>query len=148
MMHREHQDFGLRRLLDNAPRRLEAVHVRHAQVENDDVRTQLTHQLHRFAAIATFGHDLPSGMALEQRAHAAPDYAVIVDDHETERSAVHDGAPLSGTRARTSVPCAPDSISRTPPSCCNRSRMPATPTPRAPFPAGSWVSDSIERPRP
>ena len=110
----------------DAARGLDAVHHRHLDVDQDDVRVQLAHRLDRLAAVAGLADHLEVVLGLEHQLEAAAKQHLIVG----EEHAGHAGAPSSGRRARTAKP--PSGVgaaSSSPPKMAARSRMPASPWP-------------------
>src|SRR5438445_6840864 len=76
-IHGEDQHARLRTFLDDAPRRLHAVELRHGDVHDDDVRAQAQRLGDRFAAVARNRNHLQVAH-LEQGPKTVPDDRVIV----------------------------------------------------------------------
>ena len=76
-------------LLGDPPRRLDAVHARHRQVHQHDVRPLFQAQRHRRLAVAGRAHHLQPGIRGEQLHEAVSDDRVVVHDHHPD----HVGAP-------------------------------------------------------
>src|SRR6185436_12254886 len=126
IVHRQDQDFGRGQCLADLPRRLEAVQVRHADVQDDDVGTQPLRLVARFAPVDGLADELPALLRLEQRAQALADDLVVVGDEDADRLRLH-GA--SGNETLMVAPRSPESTSSEPPSWRTRARMPGNPTP-------------------
>src|SRR6185295_17448204 len=101
-------------------------------IQHDDVGLQAFRDFHRLATRRGLRGDLPARLRLEEGAHAPADDGMIVHHDDAQRR--HVAVPGIGTLARTVVPWGLDSISSPPRICLRRSRMPPSPTPRAPTP--------------
>ena len=77
-------DLGLGPLgLDPADRG-DAVHVRHQQVHQDDVRLEAAGHRHALGAVGRLADDLDVGLEVEEDAQAHPDDGVVVDDEHAD----------------------------------------------------------------
>ena len=117
----------------HAPRRLDAVHDRHAHVHQHHVRASLATDLHRLLAVRGGSHDAEVRLGAEERREPGADDLLVVDDDDTDR---HPAAPGIGSSASTAKP--PPSAGPTvsvPPTMIARSRMP-----RRPCPSGSGAT--------
>src|SRR4051794_21306172 len=131
---RDHDDGD--RVLDTGageqPGGLDAVQLRHADVEQADVRAQLTAEGDGLASVGGLGDHLDGGLGGEDRGQAGPDDALVVRDQHADRH----GALLA--RGRTAWTHHPPSGSgpacTVPPSRPTRSVMPISP-----YPGGSAV---------
>jgi hypothetical protein len=95
-------------------RGLQAIQLRHADVEHYDVGLQVDGLGHCFAPRARFATDDPSRLPFQQRAHALTHDVMVVGDEDAD--AVHGAPPSIGTRTRTVVPVSANSRSKIPPS--------------------------------
>ena len=84
-------------LLEQPPRRLDAVELGHADVHQDDVRLEPPGLGDRLDAVRRLADDLDVLLRLEDHAEARPDERLVVDDQDAE---AHSGA--TGSRARSS----------------------------------------------
>src|SRR5918998_6635781 len=121
-------------------RRLYAVLVRHVEVHQDHVGTQLPREPHGLIPIRGLPHHLGSPYGVEQPVHPVPEEGVVVGDEHPDDA--HPPPPEGhGSSARTTVPPPDDDpISSVPPSSSARSRMEESPTPTprpAPMPRPS-----------
>jgi hypothetical protein len=66
-----------------------AVHLGHHQVHQHDVGLELVAELHGLAAVAGFAHQIQVGLDLEDCGQPAADHAVVVDNQDANRGAVH-----------------------------------------------------------
>ena len=129
VVHADHEDRGARRSGLDAVQRLDAVHVRQLDIEQDQLGVKCGRALHRLGAAAGLGDDLDV-VAAQHAGEPGPHHRVIVDDQHAERQlgSVFEGRhgfagaprgsggvggpvarpPMSvnhrGSRARTSVP--------------------------------------------
>jgi hypothetical protein len=62
------------------PGGLQAVHTRHEEIEDDQIRAELLGFLYRFASIHSFSANLPPGVLAKKRRKALPDQRAIIDD--------------------------------------------------------------------
>ncbi len=97
---------------EQAPRRLDPVGARHADVHQDDVGREARGEPRRLLAVLGLADDLEVGLALEDDAEAAADERLVVREQDPD----HAGAPWSGMRARISKPpVAPGPLVSVPP---------------------------------
>jgi hypothetical protein len=79
IIHAEHDDFGVRIFLADAPHQLEAGNVGKLDIDDRDVR--LPRNVGPVTRLGIRGHmDLHSAVRGEQRPAARQDYGVIIDD--------------------------------------------------------------------
>ena len=102
-----------------APDRLDAVHPRHPQVHQHDVRVVLRGQRERLLAVGRGGHQLDAVEQPEQRAEALADDALVVGEQDADHCA--------GSHSSTLKPSSVGPAFRRPPSSSARSRMPVSP---------------------
>jgi hypothetical protein len=95
----EHQH--LRRAVrgDDLPGRLDAVHLGHADVHQDDVRGQFTHPLDRVAAVHRLADDLDVRHRAQQDREALAHHHLVVRDQHADRHASPSLAPGAGSLA-------------------------------------------------
>src|SRR5438552_8727314 len=126
-IHGEDQHARLRTFLDNAPRRLHAVELRHGDVHDDDVRSQAQRLGDRLAAVGRDGNHLKVA-SLEQGAEAVPDDRVIVGKQHRYR---HATSPLwTWYSTSTCTPAWGQAFSENwAPTASARSRMISSPQP-------------------
>src|ERR671917_1009991 len=121
-------------------RRLYAVLVRHVEVHQDHVGTQLPREPHGLIPIRGLPHHLGSPDGVQQPVHPVPEEGVVVGDkHPDDAHAPRPEEHGSSTRTTVPPPGAPSTKS-VPPSSSARSRMEESPTPRprpAPIPRPS-----------
>ncbi len=101
LVHREHQHAAARAMSHDAPRRLEPVELRHAQVEDDHVRREFLGQLHGGAPVGRLGANLPVCAHFQQRPEAAPHNVMII---RKEDARLGFSFHRFGMRARTIEP--------------------------------------------
>jgi len=97
------QDEDARRVLagEDAPRRLQAVELGHADVHQHDGRIEARHLGDRLAARAGLRDDLDVRLAGEQHAEAGPDHGLVVGDQDAD---AHVGFPFTGRRTSSRNP--------------------------------------------
>ena len=95
-VNRKNEHFTARRGLANLTRGLNAVQLRHADVENDNVRPQLAGLGNRFASSVSFGTDLPAGLRFENGSQPAAQQRVVVGQKYPE--AFHSSSPNSNLK--------------------------------------------------
>jgi hypothetical protein len=78
LMHGQDEDFAARHRLEDLARGIEPVQLRHADVEDHDVRDQSLRLLDRLSAGHRLAADVPSRLACQQGAHPAAHDLVIV----------------------------------------------------------------------
>ena len=76
----EDEDAGVRRLLEHLLGRLEAVHVRHAQIHDHDVRAAPLRQRDGRRAVGRLADHADARRAREREAKALADDLVVVGD--------------------------------------------------------------------
>jgi hypothetical protein len=81
-VHREHEHLRAFDALQDLPRRLDAVQLRHRDVHDDDVRAELLDEIDRGPAVARFADDLDLLVRLEDAAQALSDHGVIVNQED------------------------------------------------------------------
>ena len=82
-------------------RRLEPVELGHADVHQDDVRTEAVGLLYRLEPVARLGHDVDVLLAGEQHAKAGANHRLVVGDEHTDR---HGPSPPTGRRVLSTKP--------------------------------------------
>ena len=70
---------------------MDAVHVRHGHVEDDDVRLVGAGQIHRLRAVAAFADDRDARLVLEDAPEALADERMVVGQHDTDSGHVRHG---------------------------------------------------------
>jgi hypothetical protein len=85
---REKNDLGLRKVVAEHPRDLEAGHARHGVVEHDQVRAELERLSGSLVAVSGLAHDLEVGIRVDERAEPLAYSEVVVRD---ENSLRHEG---------------------------------------------------------
>ncbi len=83
--------------VEQAARRLEAVHVRHADVHEDDVRVELARGLDGLGPVGGLTDDLHVVLGLEDHPEPRAHEGLVVDDEHAD----HQAAASIGSRART-----------------------------------------------
>src|SRR5215472_8313891 len=115
---------------DQAPRGLDPVHARHADVHEDDVGAEPAHRLDRLDAVCGLAHDLDVRLGVQEQAEAGSDHRVVVDDDDADRHGDQASCPGAGRVATTwNPPPATGPASRLPPNSATRSRIPIRPRP-------------------
>ena len=76
---RQHNDFCFRKFAPNGDDRIEAVHFRHLQVHERDVRPMCTELLDSLAPIGCFGDQSHIGLRVEEYGYALPYKNMIVN---------------------------------------------------------------------
>ena len=77
---REDEDPGLRIVGENAPGRLDAVHVGHHEIHDDDVRIRLPRLADAALAVLRVADDREVGFRVDERGEAHAENGVVVDD--------------------------------------------------------------------
>jgi hypothetical protein len=109
-------------------RGLDAIHHRHADVEQTHVGAERARELDRSLAVGCLGDHHDVGLGLEDHAQARPHKILIVGDESAEAHARALSAPRRGSTASTTHPPAGEGpASRRPASKCARSFMPTKP---------------------
>ena len=78
---------GQGRVRGDAPGRLDAIHDRHLDVDERDIRQVFLGQRQALAAIGGLGYHLDVLLDIEKRAESAADEGLVVDHKDTD----HDG---------------------------------------------------------
>lgn len=91
-------------ILDDAPRRIEAVQTRHGDVHKDHFRPVLRDQFKGLAAVSGLSHHLNAGETVEKRSQAGPHQPMIFGQEYAYRrhltSATYASASAADTMAR------------------------------------------------
>ena len=87
---RQHDDPGRRAEPTDRRQRLDAVHHGHREVEQDDVRALLAHDLDALAAVACLADDVEAALG-QRQAEEVPKVAGVVDDHDATGAGVGQG---------------------------------------------------------
>ncbi len=106
------------------PRRLDAVEFGHADVEQADVRSQVTGPFHGFASVRGLGDDLDPGLGVEDHRQTGSHQILVVGDEDPD----HAWTPAFGNVATTVQP--PSVLGpevKVPPSSLARSVIPSRP---------------------
>ena len=85
-MHGQRQHRHVRALLLDAPRGLDAVHVRHGDVHQHHVGRQFAGQAHAFRAVLRLADDLQLGIGAQQHAQPRAHDRVIIDQQDPYRA--------------------------------------------------------------
>ena len=80
---------------------LEAVQLRHLDVEEEDVRGEFAHRFHRFEAVGALADDLEVRVGGEQLAQHAARQLLVVDNERADAGRAH-GTAASGSAAHGS----------------------------------------------
>ena len=83
-IHGKHDHPGLGVAQDDLARRIDAVHLRHDDVEERDVGTQLARQADRLTAVAGGSDDFEVALRGEEVAYAVGYYSMVVGDEDPE----------------------------------------------------------------
>ena len=110
------------------PDRLDAVHPRHPQVHQHDIRVVLGGERERLLAVGRGGHQLDPVEQPEQRAQALAHDALVIGEQDPDHCA--------GSHSSTLKPSSVGPAFRRPPSSSARSRMPVSPYPLPPINGG------------
>src|SRR5262249_38737103 len=84
-LHREAENLNRGKLGAQAPCRLDAVHVRHRDVHQDDIRPQRVRPSDRFESVGGVADDAQLRALLEQLVEHLAYGGVVVDDENPER---------------------------------------------------------------
>src|SRR5215468_3466488 len=84
LVHRQEDQFDLRKLLLQLTRQLEAVRGRHRNVEDDDIRTQLVHGTRYRRAVVDLADDIP--LVSEQLLERVEKQRVIVSEQNSRQT--------------------------------------------------------------
>ena len=94
---RQHDHADLGELLPDLASRLQAIHLRHADVQENDVRRGLLHEPQGFLAVRGLAHDLDVLCRVEVAAQALADEGMVVRDRDLDG---HDPLLRLGGRLR------------------------------------------------
>ena len=97
----EHDDLHLQPLGRDHPGGREAVHLRHREVHEHDLRTQAPGELDRLAAVAGFTHHFVT-LRLEQAPEAVTEERMVIGDQDAHGQTPRETS--NGTSASTRVP--------------------------------------------
>src|SRR5262249_27333417 len=128
---RQDKDARLDPAREDSLRRLDAVHARHPDVHQHDVRQYALREVDRLGSVAGFTDDVDVRVSVEDHAEAVADERLVVAEQDADR---HSGTDATGSRATTRKP--PESIRSAwtvPPKAAARSRIPIRPRPLAPL---------------
>src|SRR5205807_8896311 len=92
------QNLLVRILVQDLTRGVQAVHVGHSYVENDDIRVHLLHHFHSLPSVASLPTDFPAA-GLQQVTQTSADYFVIVSDQNANIAHKTPGMILLGSKA-------------------------------------------------
>src|SRR5215470_4077116 len=130
LIHGKNQYFCFRNFLADLSRGFHTVELRHAEVENCEIRLEFHGQGDSFAAVLGLSADLPIRSCCQQSDQAAADHFVIVSQQDPNHAATSGRrGSWSGTIAATIVPGLARLISKLPPISRKRSAIPARPPP-------------------
>ncbi len=93
LLHRQHDDLGVRRLATELRDRLEDGPSRHVEINDEDVRMVPAHIASRRVNIAGFGHHLEAGFSIQQQLEATPNDLVVIREDDPNRSCVSAASP-------------------------------------------------------
>ena len=105
--HHHHGEVGQAPVRVHHAHELRASHLRHEQVEQDDIGAVLNGKANAEVTITGFSNDLEVGRAFEQGAQATAEEGVVVDEQDADGGGCH-GVSILRVREscnRTSVPC-------------------------------------------
>src|SRR3954453_1215776 len=135
---REHDDAGVGVRVDDALRGLDAVHDRHRQVHEDDVRPGVAGERDRLRAVRGRPDDLDVAGAVEQLGEPGPHDGVVLGEQHTDHA--------TGTSRLTRVPRpGSESMSSLPPA--SRAMSASTRRPRRPSSRAACPPSGV-KPRP
>lgn len=83
LLHRKEQHGQLGIGTGNLTRRLKSIHLRHGQVQHDDVWFQCLDFVHGFMSVTCVGAYCPTTMSFNQPAEKAPDRSIVIGDEYT-----------------------------------------------------------------
>ena len=113
IVHGEDEDLR-RHGTSNLARSLQAIQLRHADVEDDDVGPKVDGLGHGFTPRARFAAHNPPSVPFQHGAHTLPHHVVVIGDEDPER--LHGVSLSNGTQTRTIVPLSVNSTSKVPPN--------------------------------
>ena len=115
----EYPCAALRR--DQPARRLDAIHRRHLDVHQKDIRIEFSREVQRLASIGSLPDNLDLLLGLKNHPQSAANDSLVVGDHDVDHLA-------TGKTARSAQPpSARGPTSSRPPKTSTRSRRPARP---------------------
>ena len=85
----EHDDLRVGHVPEDPPRRLDPVHLGHADVEQDQIGFELAGELDRLGPIRCFGHHLELRPALDEAAHRLTIEHLVIDEQDPRRRIPH-----------------------------------------------------------
>src|SRR4051812_17882288 len=127
VIHGKYEHVRIRQLIGDPSGGLEAVQRWHTQIQDDQIRFETTGQLDCFASVARLRHHFPASIELKQGTYAMTDDRMVVGNEYG--NGLHAAFVSTGMIPRNTVPFAPECSLSSPPSCCRRSRMLASPIP-------------------
>ncbi len=77
-MHRQNQHLGLRTFLQDVTRGVQSIQLRHADVDDRNVRLELSGFFHGLRASKGFSANLPSSLRFHQRSKPSSDNSMII----------------------------------------------------------------------
>jgi hypothetical protein len=83
----QHHDPRVRRSLDDVRDRLQPIHHRHGEIEDDGVRLLSLRELHRGLAVLRFADDREAPIGLEGDPEEHPDLGGVVGEEHPDRLA-------------------------------------------------------------
>ena len=100
LLHRQHDDRGVRNLSPEPPDRLDAGSVGHLQVEHEHMRDVGGYTMHHRGEVRCLGDHVQPFLAVEQVTQVAPYRGVVIgDDHPDRRSRPGHGSWHRGRRS-------------------------------------------------
>jgi len=84
-VHRQDEDFRLRRRLVNAPRGFHSIEQRHTDVEHRDIRLEFQGFFDGVTPIGGLCADLPPGPRFEQCSESLAHNRMVIGDEDAER---------------------------------------------------------------
>ena len=85
----ENQNLGGRAAMEDLPCRIEAIELRHPDIDHGDVRTFLLSERYGLTTIGCLGADRPSGFSLDETAEAFSNEFVVVSEKDASWSCIH-----------------------------------------------------------
>jgi hypothetical protein len=77
---RKDKDAGIRSSGKDLPRGVEAIEVRHSDIEQQNIRLEFVGQFDGFTTVFGFAANLPSGTVFEDGANPFSGYLVVIRD--------------------------------------------------------------------
>ena len=90
-MHAQNQHLGFRRTLPHGRRDLQAVHLRHGQVQQEEIRLALFHQVHGGEAVGGLATNFDAALRFQHCPQPAPYHGVIVRHEHSIRPGISGG---------------------------------------------------------